>query len=94
MIATPGPQPDELFRRLRAWGISSWEHGDRAAHLRAALTALAELGDGPTVVPALGPWAFADQLEVLYREAAERDEAAARQVLAALAAALGWDREG
>ena len=39
----PGPQSDEFLRRVRAWPVSSWRHGDRIAATRRALDALAAL---------------------------------------------------
>ena len=70
----PGPQSDDFLRRVRAWPVSSWRHGDRAAATRRALDALAALaaaarGADVPVVPVLPPHALADQLVVLIADA-------------------------
>jgi hypothetical protein len=73
--STPGPQPDEIVRRLRAWPVSGWRHGDRVARARRSLQDLADLGAharGLAVapqVPQLGPHALGDQLAVLVSDA-------------------------
>lgn len=93
----PGPQPpaDDLFRRLRAWPVSSWRHRDRLAAARRAAQTLADLAaDGEhrsrRVVPELPEFALADQLTVLYRDAQVLDSPAADRVLTGLAADLGF----
>ena len=70
----PGPQSDEFLRRVRAWPVSSWRHGDRTAATRRALDALAALaatarGVEPPEVPPLAPHVLADQLVVLMSDA-------------------------
>jgi len=70
----PGPQSDEFLRRLRAWSVSSWRHGDRVTATRRALDALAARaaaarGTEVPVVPILAPYALADQLVVLIADA-------------------------
>ena len=74
MNIRPGPQTDEFLRRLRAWPVSSWRHGDRIAATRRALDALAALAAGArgVVVPEVPPLAvhvLADQLVVLIADA-------------------------
>lgn len=89
-----GPQLGALSRRLRAWSLSSWQHGDRIAQTRRALQELADLAGAPGQpaprVPELSEMALADQLMVLGREAiiAGRVEEAAT-VLERLTSALG-----
>ena len=70
----PGPQSDEFLRRVRAWPVSSWRHGDRTAATRRALDALAALaatarGVEAPEVPPLAPHVLADQLVVLIADA-------------------------
>ena len=70
----PGPQSDEFLRRVRAWPVSSWRHGDRAAATLRALNALAALGAGARgveapEVPRLAPHVLGDQLVVLIADA-------------------------
>jgi hypothetical protein len=70
----PGPQSDEFLRRVRAWPVSSWRHGDRTVVTRRALDALAGLaatarGVEAPVVPPLSPHVLADQLVVLIADA-------------------------
>ena len=68
----PGPQTDEIIRRLRAWPVPSWQHRDRAGRTRRALQEVADLAaahPGEHVVPDLGVHALADQLSVLVRQA-------------------------
>jgi hypothetical protein len=70
----PGPQTDEFLRRVRAWPVSSWRHGDRIAATRRALDALAALaatarGAEVPAVPTLPSHALADQLVVLIADA-------------------------
>jgi len=71
--ATPGPQAD-LFRRLRAWSVSAWRHGERIPATRAALAQLAGLatthdGTPRPAVPDAGAHALVDQLQVLAADA-------------------------
>ena len=70
----PGPQSDEFLRRVRAWPVSSWRHGDRTAATRRALAALAALaatarGVEAPEVPPLAQHVLADQLVVLIADA-------------------------
>jgi len=70
----PGPQTDEFLRRVRAWPVSSWRHGDRIVATRRALDVLAALaatarGGEVPAVPTLPPHALADQLVVLIADA-------------------------
>ena len=70
----PGPQSDEFLRRVRAWPVSSWRHGDRIAATRRALDALAALAAGARgvaapAVPPLAAHVLADQLVVLIADA-------------------------
>ena len=70
----PGPQSDDFLRRVRAWPVSSWRHGDRIAVTRRALDALAALaaaarGADVPAVPPLEAHALADQLVVLIADA-------------------------
>jgi hypothetical protein len=70
----PGPQADEFVRRVRAWPVSAWRHGDRIAATRRALDALAVLaaaarGADVPEVPPLAPHTLADQLVVLIADA-------------------------
>jgi len=85
-----------LFRRLRAWNVSSWRYADRISRTRAALDTLAQLAtDYDNVqrpaVPEVGVHALADQLEVLTADAIDSgvpvDEVDA--VLSDLAEGLG-----
>ena len=71
---TPGPQPDEIIRRLRAWPVSGWSHGERIARTRRTLQELADIaaarrGHAVPVVPALSPHALGSQLAVLVADA-------------------------
>ncbi len=91
-----GPQFDGLIRRLRAWSVPGWRHGDRIGCVRAALQQLADLGSAaagsPAVdVPALRTHALADQLVVLAREALSSgaDRQAVETVISALVHDLG-----
>ncbi len=87
--STPGPQADEIVRRLRAWTVSGWAHDDRATRTRRALQELADLaaarrGVPAPVVPAVGPQALGAQLAVLLadaRRAGVDDAGIARVVL-------------
>jgi len=70
----PDPQSYEFLRRVRAWPVSSWRHGDRTAATRRALDALAALaatarGVEAPEVPPLAPHVLADQLVVLIADA-------------------------
>jgi hypothetical protein len=70
----PGPQSDDFLRRLRAWPVSSWRHGDRIAATRRALDVLAALaatarGAAAPEVPPLAAHVLADQLVVLIADA-------------------------
>lgn len=76
MSNQPGPQLAEVFRRLWAWNVSSWRHGDRIALTRAALSELATMATQydrivRPAVPDVGPHALADQLVVLTADALE-----------------------
>ncbi len=89
--STPGPQPDEIVRRLRAWPVSGWRHGERVPRTRRALQELAELAAArratpAPIVPALGPHALGDQLTVLIADAVRAgvDGAEIDRVLVAL----------
>ncbi|SDO30426.1 hypothetical protein SAMN04515671_0494 [Nakamurella panacisegetis] len=71
---TPGPQLTDLFRRLWAWNVSSWQHGDRIELARVTLRRLAAMasdsdGLARPDVPDVGPHALADQLFVLAADA-------------------------
>ena len=73
---SPGPDAQDLFRRIRSWNLSSWRRADRIGITRAALSALAEMAsshDGVQrpEVPDAGIHALADQLEVLTADAIE-----------------------
>lgn len=73
--ATPGPQPDDLIRRLRAWPVSSWT-AERRAAARATMHQLVALSAAPAQpLPELAVTSYPDQLAVLYREAALYREA-------------------
>ncbi|GAA1997116.1 hypothetical protein JL107_10510 [Nakamurella flavida] len=88
----PGPQIDAFTGRLRAWPVSSWRHGDRAARTRRALQELADLAapqPGEHPVPDLGAHVLADQLVVLVRAA--RDAGVEEDRLAGLLDALAGD---
>jgi len=70
----PGPQSDEVLRRVRAWPVSSWRHGNRIVLTRRALETLAALaaaarGADVPAVPPLEAHALADQLVVLIADA-------------------------
>ena len=70
----PGPQFADLVRRLWAWNVSSWGHGDRIEVAHAALGRLAVLtsqhdGLARPQVPDAGPHALIDQLVVLVGDA-------------------------
>ncbi len=63
-----------MLRRLRAWPVSSWRHGDRIAATRRALDALAALaaaarGVEVPDVPPLATYVLVDQLVVLIADA-------------------------
>lgn len=69
-----GPDPTDMFRRLRARPASSWAHGGREPAMRAALQQLADLaadasGRSRRVVPDVGVGAQVDQLAVLFADA-------------------------
>lgn len=69
-----GPRRADLIRRLRAWSVASWRHGDRIALARAACQRLADLaadreGAPRRAVPDHGESALADQLAVLLTDA-------------------------
>lgn len=92
----PGSQPAELIRRLRAWSVSSWRHGDRIAVTRSACQRLADLtaersGEPPRAVPDHGESALADQLAVLLADAraAGVPDGQLARLVSALADALG-----
>ncbi|MBM9468603.1 hypothetical protein [Nakamurella leprariae] len=95
----PGPQFDDLVRRLRAWPVSAWRHGDREAAARRALQQLADLtapADADRPVPDAGVHALADQLVVLVADARRdgADPVAVDAVLAELTVVLGWAGRG
>ena len=75
MTSAPrGPESDEFVRRLRAFTVASWRHGDRIARARLALAELAALAaraEGRPIppVPDLGPHVLADQVVVLAADA-------------------------
>ncbi len=74
MVPRPGPQPDDLIRRLRAWPVSSWQYGHREAVAREAAqrlagAAAAVAGEPPRTVPDAGVHALPDQLAVLAADA-------------------------
>ncbi|MET3806672.1 hypothetical protein ABIB25_003692 [Nakamurella sp. UYEF19] len=73
-VFDPGPHVAELLRRLRAWSVSSWSHGDRIVVTRSALQQLAAKAtsaDGRVrpLVPDAGVHALADQVQVLADDA-------------------------
>lgn len=98
MIPVPGiPTGPELLRRLRAWPVSGWEHGDRILAARHALHSLATLsalarGEDRHPVPELGAHALADQLQVLTDDALAGGASpqAVEAVLTDLAGDLGF----
>ena len=70
----PGPYPTEFLRRLRAWPVSSWRHGNRASVARSLLDTLAGLASGADrqprpAVPDAGAHALPDQVQVLLGDA-------------------------
>lgn len=93
----PGPQlrAEDFFRRLRAWPVSSWRHGDRVRATRAAGQALADLAADAEnrrrrTVPELAEFGLADQLAVLYRDALAVRPAQAARILDEVAVRLGF----
>jgi hypothetical protein len=73
-MSRPGPYTVAFLRRVRAWPVSSWRHGHRAAAGRAVLDALAALatsadGRPRPPVPDAGLHALPDQVEVLVTDA-------------------------
>ena len=94
--STPGPQAADLFRRLRAWSVSAWRHGERIPAARATLAHLAVLatahdGTPRPAVPDVGVHALVDQLQVLVADAvlAGAQSAQVCEVLYRLAGTLG-----
>ncbi len=92
----PGQPSVALFRRLRAWSLSSWRHGERVGVARGVLARLAAMatefdGSARPPVPDAGVLALPDQLEVLAVDAllAGVPLAEILDVLADLAAGLG-----
>jgi hypothetical protein len=88
-----------MLRRLRAWPVSSWRHGERERATRAVAQDLADLaadaaGEMRRVVPDVGVTALPDQLVVLTADARASGvaEDAIRAVLDRLADALGFRR--
>lgn len=78
MNLTPGPQPDDVIRRLRAWPVSSWTPERRSA-ARDTMQRLVSLSSAPAVpLPDLDPTSYPDQLAVLYREASAHPRSAGR----------------
>lgn len=95
----PGPQPEDMLRRLRAWPVSSWRHGERERATRGAAQQLADVaadgaGEIRRIVPDAGVTALPDQLAVLAADAraAGAPEDAILAVLDRLADALGLRR--
>lgn len=85
-----------MLRRLRAWPVSSWRHGDRTDRTREALHAVAALaaaarGNPAPAVPDVGPHALADQVVVLLADARAAGAPAGEidRVMAALLVDLG-----
>jgi len=92
----PGPHSAELFRRLRAWNVSSWRLRGRIDAARSALAELAALADAADgrsrpPIPDVSVHGLADQLQVLAMDAFSTgaEPAQVEAVLARLAAALG-----
>jgi len=88
-----------MLRRLRAWPISSWWHGDRERAARVAAQRLADLaadaaGEIRRIVPDAGMTALPDQLAVLAADARAGGVPAdaVEAVLDRLAGALGFRR--
>lgn len=96
-FTVPGPPARSLLRRLRAWSDSAWQHADRIARAERAARDLADLaaaarGEQIRTVPRVRPFALADQLEVLRRDAhaAGAEPAAIDAIFDELAADLGF----
>ena len=92
----PGPQLEQMLRRLRARPVSSWQIGDREAAARSAVQRLADLaadasGEQRQAVPDAGVVALPDQLAVLAADArsAGVPDRAVTKILDALATDLG-----
>ena len=73
-MTRPGPYSTAFLRRVRAWPVSGWRHGQREAVVRSTLDILAGLasaadGRPRPPVPDAGLHALSDQVEVLVADA-------------------------
>ena len=95
-MTSPGPYAAEFLRRVRAWPVSSWRHGQRQDIAFSTLNALAQLasvadGRRRPAVPGAGLHALPDQLHVLIDDAftAGADPGQVEAVLRGAAGELG-----